>query len=171
MKKCFALLLALLFIILFCGCSKEPEKGGAMPEDFRFSLTWNTYGISSYDSASGRLVKTTDATVPENYVTTLNLTEKQLSEIWNIIDDLGIGNYPEEFDPFDGAKSEPYRTIILSTVIDGAQKEIRCEEISLGSEGATKRGEAFLTAVSDIVNIIESTAEWRSLPDYEFVYD
>ena len=171
MKKCFALLLALLFIILFCGCSKETENSGAMPENFAFSLTWNTYGISSYDSASGRLVKTTDATIPEDYVTTLELTESQLAEIWQIIDDLGIENYPEEFDPFDGAKSEPHRTIVLSTVIDGAQREIRCEEISLGAGGATKRGEAFLTAVSDSVNIIESTPEWRSLPDYEFLYD
>ena len=59
----------------------------------------------------------------------------------------------------------------MSTDFDGAQREIRCEEISLGAEGATKRGEAFLTAVSDIVNIIESTPEWRSLPDYEFLYD
>ena len=32
--------------------------------NYSFSLTWNTYGISSYDSKTGTLIKTSDATNP-----------------------------------------------------------------------------------------------------------
>ena len=174
MKKYFVLALALALAVLLWGCAEGPQaetENEIMPEDFAFSIVWNTYGISSYDSATGRLVKTADATNPDDYVTTLELSEKDMEEIWHIINNLGMGNYPEEYDPFDGASTIPSQTIILSTVKDGAQKEIRCEDIAVASESTTKKGRAFLTAVRDIINIIESTDEWQSLPDYEFLYD
>ena len=41
-----------------------------LPTEFSFSLTWGTFGISSYDSATGKLVKTKDAPTPEAYITT-----------------------------------------------------------------------------------------------------
>ena len=44
-------------------------------ESFSFSLVWNCYGVSSYDSETGRLIKTTDATNPEDYITHCELTE------------------------------------------------------------------------------------------------
>ncbi|MGN0628618.1 MAG: hypothetical protein ACI4IW_03200 [Oscillospiraceae bacterium] len=174
MKKYFVFALALALAVLFWGCAEGPRaetENETMPEDFAFSIVWNTYGISSYDSATGRLVKTTDATNPDDYMTTLELSGKDMEEIWHIINNLGMENYPEEYNPVEGASSVPYQTIILSTVTDGAQKEIRCEDIAIASESATKKGRAFLTAVRDIINIIESTDEWQSLPDYEFLYD
>ncbi len=176
MKKYFLFALVLALAIMFWGCSGEPEdsentENELVPEDFAFSVTWNTYGISSYDSASGKLVKTSDATNPEDYVTELILSEEQLTEIWEIISSMDLESYPEEYDPFSNLKSEPSQTIILSTMINGAQKEVRCENIAFGSEGTTKKGKAFLTAISDIVSIIESTSEWRALPNYEFFYD
>ena len=44
--------------------------------DFAFALTWNCYGISSYDSQTGKLVKTTDATNSDDYVTYYQLTDQ-----------------------------------------------------------------------------------------------
>ena len=61
-----------------------------VPENLSFSLTWNTYGISSYDSATGKLVKTTDATNPEDYITTLQLDGTQLFAIWELLWELDI---------------------------------------------------------------------------------
>ncbi len=174
MKKYIILVLVLVLAVLLWGCSKNQQNqanGNEMPEDFAFSITWNTYGISSYDSTSGRLVKTTDATNPEDYVTMLILSDEQLSEIWDIIENLDIGSYPESYNPFGNVSSTPSQTIILSTVINGVQTKISCENIALSTESTTKKGKKFIAAVSDIVNIIESTKEWRSLPDYEFFYD
>ena len=45
--------------------------------DYSFSLTWNTFGISSYDSKTGKLVKTKDAPNPEDYITTHFLTAEE----------------------------------------------------------------------------------------------
>lgn len=173
MKKYFTSVLALIMAVLLWGCAEGPREESeneTMPEDFAFSIVWNTYGISSYDSATGRLVKTTDATNPDDYVTTLELSGEDMEEIWHIINDLGMENYPEEYDPFEGVSSVPSQTIILSTVTDGAQEEIRCEDIAIASDSTTKKGRAFLAAVNDIINVIESTDEWQSLPDYEFLY-
>ena len=47
-------------------------------ESFSFSLVWDCYGVSSYDSETGRLIKTTDATNPEDYITHCELTEEQM---------------------------------------------------------------------------------------------
>ncbi len=41
---------------------------------FSFSLTWGCYGVSSYDSKIGVLLNTTDATRPDDYITTYFLT-------------------------------------------------------------------------------------------------
>jgi len=173
MKKYFIFALVFALAIMFYGCNKAPDEEAEtkeMPEDFAFSVTWNAYGISSYDSSSGKLVKTTDAATPEDYVTTLTLSEDRISEIWDIISKLDIESYPNKYDPFKDVKSEPSQTLILSTVANGVKNEIRCEGIAFGTEGATKKGKAFLSAMGDIVSIIESTKEWRALPDYEFFY-
>lgn len=84
MKKYFTSVLALIMAVLLWGCAEGPREESeneTMPEDFAFSIVWNTYGISSYDSATGRLVKTTDATNPDDYVTTLELSGEDMEEI------------------------------------------------------------------------------------------
>ena len=64
MKK-FALILALLMLISCLSGCEEKILPDERPEDFSFSLIWGAYGTSSYDSRTGKLVKTTDATHPE----------------------------------------------------------------------------------------------------------
>ena len=56
-----------------------------IPEDFSFSLVWNCYGISSYDSQTGKLVKTTDATNPKDYITYYQLTDEDKEYIYNLL--------------------------------------------------------------------------------------
>ncbi len=62
MKKTFSILLVLMLLLPSAGCLGKPVKHFEVPADFSFSLTWGCYGISSYDSRTGKLVKTTDAT-------------------------------------------------------------------------------------------------------------
>ena len=78
MKKLIALVLALVCVLTVAGCNtQEPASNPVIvPEDFAFALTWNCYGVSSYDSQTGRLVKTTDATTPDDYVTYYQLTDQ-----------------------------------------------------------------------------------------------
>lgn len=152
------------------------DKDGAVntdvPDNLSFSLTWNTYGISSYDSATGKLVKTTDATNPEDYVTTLELDGTQLFAIWELLWELDIETYPDEYDPQGGnLSSDPSMTLILTLREGDKVKTVRAEDIALSYESNDPKGQKFLDTCKDIRDILTATEEWKALPEYEFFYD
>lgn len=164
-------MLALALLLAACAAPKE------MPEDFQFSLVWNTYGISSYDSGTGVLIKTTDATHPENYETELHLSSDEMRAAWEIIAALDLADYPAEYDPNPDMKSKPGVTLVLSVFQGGTEKTIRCEDIALchDAEGnytaKDKKGQAFLRACQQLIALITATPEWQALPEYEFLYE
>lgn len=196
MKKLIALALALVCVLGLAGC-KEPKGGilddGAdigvdaehpgretnkvddtqkVPADFSFALTWGCYGISSYDSTTGKLVKTTHATVPEDYITYYTLTEAEMRSIYQVIMALNADSYPDQYDPQQGRlASDPPMTLILTVRIDEAEKTIKAENIAITDESEDARGQAFLTACKTIRDVLIASEEWKALPDYEFYYD
>ena len=143
-----------------------------VPDNLSFSLTWNTYGISSYDSVTGKLVKTTDATNPEDYVTTLQLDGQQLFAIWELLWELDIETYPDEYDPQGGElSSDPSMTLILTLREGDKVKTVRAEDIALTYESDDPKGQKFLDTCKGIRDILTATEEWKALPEYEFFYD
>ena len=171
MKKLVAFVLALVCVLSIVGCNtQEPiSNSSAVPEDFSFALTWNCYGVSSYDSQTGKLVKTTDATNPDDYVTYYQLTDQDKEYIYNLITPLDISSYPEEYDPQNGM-SKPSMTIILTVYCNGMQKTIKAESIAISFTSKDEKGQAFLSACEAISNRLTSTEEWKALPDYENLY-
>lgn len=175
LKRLFAVLL-MVIVTITTGCSTKETR---LPEDYSFSLTWGVYGVSSYDSSTGKLVKTTDATKPEDYVTTYMLTESEQEEIREILSDLDLKGYPEEYDPFNSPNSaqkvmtRPSQDIILTVFFDDEIVEIKAIDIALsGTEsGYNSDARAFLKAVERIKEILLNTDEWQALPEYEFLYD
>ena len=150
----------------FEGIEAAPESDG-----FSFSLTWGCYGISSYDSATGRLVKTSDATHPEDYVTTYYLTSEKKQEIYSLITELDIEKYPDEYNPHKNAVSTPYMTLILSVKADGIEKTVTVPETALSYDADNRKGQKFLDVCKAIEDILTATDEWKALPEYEFLYD
>ena len=142
-----------------------------MPDDFSFALTWGCWGISSYDSRTGRLVKTTDATHPEDYVTAYTLTAEQTQSIYDLLRALNVNGYPTIYNPHDGIASSPPMSLILTVRIGDRVKQIKAENIAISYETNHKEGQRFLTACKTIQEILTSTEEWKVLPDYEFYYD
>lgn len=140
-------------------------------KNFSFRLTWNCYGVSSYDSKTGKLVKTTDATHPEDYVTEAFLTDEQLSEIYNLVSDMNVNSYPDEYNPHDGLASSPPMTLILSVNVGGTEKTISAKTIAISFDSGNEKGQTFLTTCKTIIDMLESTEEWKALPEYEFFYD
>ena len=139
---------------------------------FSFSLTWGAYGVSSYDSVSGRLVKTLDATNPEDYITVYHLTDDDKEKIFALIDKLDITSYPDSYDPHCGAlASDPSMTLVLSVKLGKTEKTVTAEDIALTYESDNKKGQDFLDVCREIKDLLTSTDEWKSLPDYEFLYD
>lgn len=165
----FLLILPLIFVIFaFSACQND---GDPMPEDFSFSLTWGTYGISSYDSATGKLVKTTDATHPEDYVTKLVLTGEEISAIYDLITALDVESYPGEYNPNPEMFMEPSQTLILKVVLNGKEKQISATDICTFAEYADAKGKKFLNTCEEISKILTSSEEWQALPDYEVFYE
>ena len=180
MKKTIGiiLLILLLFFLKDADVFKGKEKDPAfvtVPEDFCFSITWGCYGISSYDSATGTLIKTKDATHPEDYITTLHLTEEQLKEAYlKLTEEIDLYAYNHKYNPFpSGYASSPTQTIILSIKENGKEKTVLCENIPFGDESKMKNKKArrFMRVKDEIVDMICDTKEWKSCPDYEFGYD
>ena len=138
---------------------------------FRFSLTFGVYGISSYDSKTGRLVKTSDATYPEKYITNYKLTEEQKKHIYKLINNLDIESYPDEYNPHGGAASLPYLTLVLSVKMGDIEKTVTVKNAVSHYNAKDKKGQAFLDVCKAIEDILTDSAEWKALPDYEFYYD
>lgn len=142
-----------------------------IPEDFSFALTWGAFGISSYDSQTGKLVKTTDATNPSDYVTNYQLTEEEKAHIfYDLIYPLNVDAYPGMFDPSNGI-STPSRTLILTVRMNGTEKTIKAKDISFSNESEDAKGQAFLSTCKAISDLLKATEEWKALPDYEVIYE
>lgn len=136
------------------------------PISYSFSLIWNTYGTSSYDSLSGRLVKDADATDPDNYTTILRLDDEKMLEIQKIIDDLDIESYPDSYDLFgDGGISDSPTTLILTVKTEIFEKTVSAVGISDSYTSSDPKGQKFLDACHRIIDIITATDEWKSLPE------
>lgn len=149
-----------------------------VPDDFSFSIVWGCYGISSYDSKTGKLIKTKDTTNISKYTTTYKMSKEELSRIYNILfSRIDINSYPNKYDPYNAPDAEirlvsmPSQTVIISVTANGRTKTVTCDEISFGVEGYDEHATEFIKAKSDIVNILTSTDEWQALPEYEVFYD
>ena len=168
MKK-IVLALGLCVVMFLSACAQE--KAEKEPEEFSFKLTWNVFGVSSYDSETGELIKTSDATHPEDYITSCFLTEEEMDEIYKLIMDLDMESYPEEYDPFKGEMSAPSQTLILEVCLDGEEMIIKAEDISLSDRAGNRKGQKFLDTCKAISRMLMETEEWQVLPEYEFLYE
>ena len=169
MKKIILLLLATVILLpCFSGCAESllPKE---VPEDFSFALTWGVYGISSYDSRTGKLVKTTDATNPRDYVTYVKLSDEVMELIYKKLRALDVESYPDEYYPTLG--SEPSAELILTVRKGDNVKTITAKDVSLSYTSPSVKGKRFIDTCLDISDILTSTEEWKALPDYEFYYD
>ena len=142
----------------------------SVPDDFSFALTWNVYGISSYDSETGKLVKTNDTTNPEDYTTYCQLTDEDMEYIYNLIVALDVHSYPDIYDP-QTPPSDPDATLILTVRVDDEEKTIKAECVSLFFVSENEKGQLFFDTCNAIGNLLEATDEWKALPDYENLYE
>lgn len=171
MSKVKLIAIGLVFIIIFSaftGCAlfqnSLPEQ---MPKDFRFSITWNTDGISSYDSKTGILVKDKYSSKPEEYTTTYFLSDDELKEVYALIYELNIDSYPDEIPYGTFAAADPSSKLILSVSTGDYSKTVIANSVG-AYEAYTIKGEKYLNVIRSIREILTNTEEWKALPDYEF---
>ena len=155
-------------------------SGTELPSDFAFSIVWNCYGISSYDSRTGKLVKTTDASDVRKYTSYVKMSDNELKLVYKYLcKDIDLKNYPAEYDPFNAPDavqrktSMPDQTIVVAVTAGGETRSVKCEKIMFGTMDDCYCPEArsFMQAVKDTVALITSFPEWEAFPEYEVFYD
>ena len=161
------IILTVLFSAFFLFSCSGKET---ISENFDFCLQWNTYGVSSYNSSVGKLIKTNDATHPELYETELILDDDKKEEIRKLISGLDFEKYPEDY-AIPNSQSKPPMTLCLVVDTENEHHVINAENIGQSFESDDPDAQKFLDVCSGIIDIITSTHEWKSLPDYEFLYE
>ncbi len=147
----------------------EPNALGSL-ESFSFSLTWDNFGISSYDSATGTLIKTWRTTRPDDYITTYQLTEEEKLKIYDLIASLDILSYPDDYSNDEAYTYAPFFTIILSVKTDTVEKTITAENLPPRYASMNKQKNRFLVVCKEISDILTATEEWEALPPSEFYH-
>ena len=170
MKKIFYILTLLISLLCICSCNNTslPKE---IPDDFSFKVIWGTYGISSYDSETGTLIKTSDATNPEDYITTYFLTDDELQKIYKLIYDLDIESYPDSLSDKSFSTANPYMNLKLEVKTENINKTINAFKVSDYNSGYNIKTKKYLNVIKSIRDILINTEEWKALPDYEFLYD
>ncbi len=146
-------------------------------DKYSFSLRFGTYGESFYDSESGKLVKTTNATNPSKYEARYYMSEEEFDTVLNMIWAMDISAYPSKYDPINPPDAEeklasnPYETIVLTYRAGDYEKVITCEEVALGGGGYDEKARAFLELCDYIQSVVVNSDEWQDLPDYENYYE
>ena len=139
-------------------------------DDFSFALTWGVYGISSYDSHTGKLVKGTDAKNPEDYITNYQLTDTQKRYIYSWIYALDVYSYPDIYE-LQTPPSHPDVTLILTVRVGDEEKTIKAEHVSLFFDTENEKEQRFFDTCNAISDLLEATDEWKALPDFENFYE
>lgn len=174
MKKYIALVLTLAMILSMaaCGSSKPTEPAVTVPEDFSFCLTWGVFSDSSYDSATGKLVKDANATKPEDYTTCHTLTPEEEACIYALLETLDPTSYPDRYEP-QTVQSKPSISFLLTVRAHGSEKTIHATGIDPWPEAKAddEKGQLFLDTCWAIHKLLTATAEWQALPDYETLYE
>ena len=152
---------------------EKTETPVAVTEDGEFFIRFNTFGESSYDSKTGVLIKTTAVVNRDRseYETVLVFDDDIKSTINGLIASLSLKNFPDEYDPFATLTGGMYTSPSVTLVLSAGGKTVTCIDVAIGDHSENPKGQRFLDAFYQIVDIITSTDEWKALPDYEFYYD
>jgi len=167
MKKRFICLLAALLLLAgLAGCGGSGGSSG-VPKDFSFSIAWNPYGDSTYDSETGVLIKQAVADPVEDYTAELKLTSAQKKEIWDILQALDLESYDDMVQPQNAGSPAPWLNITLRA--DGKTKSVYCLDLDT-YRGTDDKSRAYAEAGEKIIELLTSTKAWQAMPDYQEIY-
>ena len=149
------------------------EDNIVLPDDFSFSIVWDTFGISSYDSKTGKLIKTYDTADISKYTASYSMSKEELLTVYKILFyDIDVREYPDAYDPYNNDPENKSLTggndtVIIKVKANGEEKAVVCRDIVKSYKGINGPATAFVLAEHGITSMLTSTAEWKSLPANE----
>ena len=174
MKKILALILVSVFLLLcLSGCRVSDSSNDEdakkhqtllpeeMPEDFSFIVRWDSGGCFKYDSSNGQLIK---HSFREDGSTTYVMPKEELETIYKLIYDLNIESYPDMLDESTYQLSDPSQDFYLTVNANGVCKTVAAISAEGLNYGKTPEAKKFFNTVKYIINLLQNTEEWKSLP-------
>ena len=186
MKRLVSGFLSILLLLAgFSGCARQRRYTG----DFSFRIRWGVEGQSSYDSLTDVLVKTTNASDPDRFKTKLSLSPEEITELTDLVSTMdlsAIPDAPESYEPYmtEGvgwALAKPSSVLELTLRNGQEEKTILCVgALSLLLEWDSEtddlytpvdgNAEVFIALVRRMMRMIQTSEEWKALPEYEVLY-
>lgn len=158
--------MALLFV---AGCSTTtptPSLPETMPDDFSFVLDYGVNGKNQLDTRKGTYTK--DLILNPAVTTSLALSQTEKTEIYNMMQEIDILSYPDEFVPESSHHVTPYQSYHLTISYNGQEKSIFWADESVATTvEATKLREIFMR----IHEIVTNKDEYQALPEASGGYD
>jgi len=166
MRRSLIAVMALLLISVFLlsGCTSTSQMLKEMPADFGFVFRYGVEARNELDTVNGSFTK--DLVTAGTATTALKLSEEELTLIYYEMQKMNIMSYPEDYEPKTAALIQPevtpYSTYYFKISYGGQTKEITWHDKNL-SNLAGARDMRSLAAT--ITNIVQSKAEYQSLPE------
>ncbi len=155
-----------------------------VPEDFSISLSWGIYGISSYDSRTGNLIKELNPTglfgaSKDDFKAKYYLSDDEKEKIYKLLLDIDFDSYPSDYRPYEEYWCLPMSLFRITVRYKGYEKAIYSEQFpgeilsrDYYQEIYTdKRSYNFIRLYDTLVEILTSTEEWKTMPQYDHTLD
>ena len=155
-----------------------------VPEDFSISLSWGIYGISSYDSRTGNLIKELNPTglfgaTKDDFKAKYYLSDDEKEKIYKLLLDIDFDSYPSDYRPYEEYWCLPMSLFRITVRYKGYEKAIYSEQFPgeiLSRDYyqkiyTDKRSYNFIRLYDTLVEILTSTEEWKTMPQYDHTFD
>ena len=155
-----------------------------VPEDFSISLSWGIYGISSYDSRTGNLIKELNPTglfgaSKDDFKAKYYLSDDEKEKIYKLLLDIDFDSYPSDYRPYEEYWCLPMSLFRITVRYKGYEKAIYSEQFPgeiLSRDYyqkiyTDKRSYNFIRLYDTLVEILTSTEEWKTMPQYDHTFD
>lgn len=162
-NKTFLLIFTLLiFILTACIINKLhknrlPEK---KPSDFDFVLNYGINAENQLDTQNGTYTK--DMIKDPSVTTTLKLTDEEMNEIYVLMKDINLLNYPDNFSPKSNIYRTPFKTYSIKIIANSKEKNIYLKDENVSNTIEAVKLRNLFKKIHEIISVKE---EYKKLPE------
>ena len=166
--RCLKVLLLLIGVILFSGCSinKMPQE---KPDDFGFVVQYGVGAKNQIDTFSGKVTK--DLITAGTATEEITLSKEEMAVIYEEMRKINIMDYPEDFMPATFSPFErhvtPYQSFDFKIRYGDQTKEIHWKDDSLANSASARD---LRNLVLTIRQIVENKDEYKNMPEAQGGY-
>jgi hypothetical protein len=168
MKKRFLLVfLILIFSLIIIGCKKDDSLPEQITEDFNFSLQYGINGINEINTYENTITK--DLILDGTKSIKFEIPKKDLGDVYSKLVELDIARISEKL-VNKKLFITPLTEYILTFTIS-KRKYTVSGDATMYSLNGNEQVDDFSTFVKYVIDYVESTTEYKSLPEPEGGYD